>query len=78
MKLKTTNKRVLTSPLLTSLVLIEGEQFEDGKFRIVAPEGTPPEVIAALDDVAREVDGLFGRREWLSDVLAFDEIGRQS
>lgn len=75
MKLKTTGKRVLTSPHIDTLVLIEGEQFEDGLFRIIAPDGTPPEVIRALDDAVREVDGLLGRRAWLNDLLADVETG---
>lgn len=78
MKFKTTGKRVLTSPLVERMILIEGEQFEDGLFRIIAPGGTPPEVIRALDDAVREVDGLLGRRAWISDLLADAEIRRQS
>lgn len=70
MKFKTTGKRVLTSPHIDTLVLIEGEQFEDGLFRIIAPDGTPAEVIRALDDAVREVDGMLGRKAWVSDLLA--------
>lgn len=74
MKFKTTRKRVLTSPLVETVILIEGEQFEDGLFRLIAPEGTPPEVIRALDDAVREVDGLLGRRAWISNLLADVEV----
>lgn len=74
MRIKTTAKRVLTSPLIERLVLIEGEQFEDGMDRIIAPNGTQPEVIRALEDAVFEIDGLLGRRAWISDLLAGVEV----
>ena len=72
MKFKMTNKRVLTSPLIkSSLVLIDGGEFDDGLFRIVVPEDTTPEVIKALDDAAREVGAMLARRAWVADLVGY-------
>lgn len=63
-------KRVVTSPLIqTGVVMVEGGMFDDGQFRLVAPAGTHPSILDALDDAVREFDGLMFRQQWAADVI---------
>ena len=67
------NERVLTSPYVErGVIVIDGGEFEDGMFRVVAPESTSGEVIATLEATVMEIDGMLGRRRWIADLLSAD------
>lgn len=59
------------------VILVEGAQFEDGKYRIVVGPDVSDDAMKALDKALFALDAMSGRLRWLSVLFAPDHT-RQS
>lgn len=63
---------VSLSPLVegNDVIAIGGEQFEDGRRRLVVGKHVEPEIVAKLKTALEQIEYEDGRIKWVADLLA--------
>ncbi len=71
-RLPATTPLVSLSPLVqgNDVIAIGGEQFEDGRRRLVVGKHVEPETVAKLKTALEQIEYEDGRIQWVADLVA--------